>query len=109
MFESIDVRILQFADDATIFVKDRNSLRKAVRQIEQFGLFSGLELNNENFLQQTSVKDFTLGENIEGIFWSNSDVKILGVQFGNNKDKVTEKNWSPKITKIENLIKVWKN
>ena len=34
MFESVDVRILQFADDATIFVKDRNSLRKAVRQIE---------------------------------------------------------------------------
>ena len=51
------------------------------------------------------IKDFTLGENIEGICWSNSDVKILGVHFGNNKDKVTEKNWSPK---IENLIKVWK-
>merc|ERR1712105_253611 len=54
------------------------------------------------------IKDFTLGENIEGILWSNSDVNSLGVHFGNNKDKVTEKNWSPKITKIENLIKVWK-
>ena len=53
-----------------MFVKDRNSLRKAVRQIEQFGLFSGLEVNKEkNSL--VDIKDFTLGENIEGIFWSN--------------------------------------
>ena len=107
MFESVDVRILQFADDATIFVKDRNSLRKAVRQIEEFGLFSGLELNKEK-CALVDIKDFTLGENMEGIIWSNSDVKILGVHFGNNKDKVTEKNRSPKITKIDNLIKVWK-
>ena len=36
MFKSVDVRILQFADDATIFVEDRNSVQKTVRQIEQF-------------------------------------------------------------------------
>ena len=99
MFESVDVRILQFADDATIFVKDNKSLRKAVRQIEQSGLFSGLELNKGK-CSSVDLKDFTLGKNIEAISWSNSDVKILGVHFGNNKDKVTEKNWSPTITQI---------
>ena len=32
----------------------------------------------------------------------------MGVHFGNNEEKISEKNWSSKITKIENLIKIWK-
>ena len=66
--------------------------RKAVRQIEQVGLFWDLELNKER-CSLVDIKNFTLGENIlEGIFWSNSEVKILGDHFGNNKGNVTEKN-----------------
>ena len=107
MFKYVDVRILQFADDATIFVEDKNSVRKAVRHIEQFGLFSGLQLN-KNKCSLVDIKDFTVNKDIEEIPWSDSDVKILGVTFGKNKDKITEKNWTPKITKIENLIKIWK-
>ena len=107
MFKSVDVRILQFADDATIFVNDIHSLRKAIKHIEQFGVYSGLELN-KNKCSLVDMKNFAVNESIEGISWSNSDVKILGVYFGQNNDKVIEKNWSPKIAKIENLIKVWK-
>ena len=45
MFGTVEMKILQFADDATIFVDEMDSLKKAIKQIETFGVFSGLELN----------------------------------------------------------------
>ena len=107
MFKTVEVKILQFADDATIFVEDCNSIPKVIKQIERFGSFSGLELNKEK-CSLVNIKDFSVSANVEGISWCDSEVKILGVYFGKDNNKVNYMNWSPKINKIENLIKLWK-
>ena len=41
----IEVKISQYADDATVFVNDENSAEELVKQLKLFGEVSGLELN----------------------------------------------------------------
>ena len=107
LFDSVEIKILQFADDATIFVKDTKSLKKAIEQIEHFGLFSGLELNKSKS-SIANVNGDTIGESIYGIPWTYSDVKILKVQFGKNEQNLIDLNWKPKISKIENTVRLWR-
>lgn len=107
MFGTVEIKMLQFADDATIFVDEIDSLKKAIKQIETFGAFSGLELNKT----KSSIVDISgniVDKNVEGIPLSNSEVKILGVYFGGNEQTLMNKNWLPKISKIDNLIRLWK-
>ena len=105
MFESVEIKILQFADDATIFVEETESLKKAIKLLDDFSLVSGLNLNKS----KSSIVDLNgshVSGNVEGISLNDSNVKILGVYFGNNHD--TNHNWASKITKIENVIRQWK-
>ena len=105
MFKTVEIKILQFADDATIFVDEISSIRKVIKQIDNFGLYSGLELNKDK-CSLVNVNDYSIGESVDGISWTNSDVKILRVYSG--KDKINDENFSPKLNKIENCIKFWK-
>ena len=107
LFDSVEIKILQFADDATFFVKDTTSLKKAIKQIEHFGLFSGLELNKSKS-SIVNINGDTIDESIYGIPWTYSDVKILGVHFGENEQNLINLNWKPKISKIENIVRLWK-
>ena len=107
MFKTVEIKIVQFNDDATILVDEISSKRKVIKQIDNFGLFSGLELNKDK-CSLVNVNDYSIGESVDDISWTNSDVKILGVYFGKDKDKINDKNWSPKFNKIENCIRLWK-
>ena len=50
-----------------------------------------------------NISGNTVDENCEGIPWSSSEVKILGVYFGKYEQDLMNK-----INKIEHLIRLWK-
>ena len=107
LFESVEIKILQFADDATLFVDDKDSLKKVIQKIENLSSFSGLQLNKS----KCSVLDIS-GKSrgdVNGIPITDSDVKILGVHFGKNEQNLIDHNWTSKTSKIENIIRLWKS
>ena len=103
-------KIIQFADDTTLTMKDERDIRKTVEIIEKFQAFSGLKLNKLK-CQGTwlgSRKNET--GNCGGIRMLKEKIKILGIYFSSeNEASLIEENWTEKIEKILRVIKKWEN
>lgn len=101
-------KILQFADDSTLFLESESSLVHALRVVNKFTRVSGLELN----LQKTH--GLILGETqlesdiSKQISWG-EQVKILGIHFDiNDYDEKDQKiNFDPAIAKMRRVCASW--
>ena len=108
-----EVKIMQFADDATLLVREEASLSESLRVIEGFSVLSGLKLNRQK------TEALWLGcwkfrrKETAGIRWKifpDNNLKILGIHFTSTKNiDSIENNWKPKLEKCELIIKNWKN
>ena len=102
-----DIKLTQFADDTTNFIKDNDDLNEALSTIKIFGKYSGLLLNIGKTkgvkLDYASPMTFDNDE----IEWKES-VKALGTFFSKNKTIMNELNWDSKIEKCKNAIDIWK-
>ena len=106
-----EIKLLQYADDSTIFVSDENSIIKCLHIITLFSRFSGLTLN------KNKTEAIWLGcwknrkKEIANLKWKtfpDNNIKILGIQFKNDCSIVDiSQNWESKITKCERIIKSW--
>jgi hypothetical protein len=103
---TIEIKIIQMADDTTVFVEDLNSLNKTLEIIESFHLFAGLKLN------KSKTEAMWLGS------WRNCDsqpleltwvkeVHSLGIFFSYNTDYVAQKNFSDKAKAFERVLNLW--
>jgi hypothetical protein len=101
-----EIKIIQMADDTTVFVEDENSLSKVLGIIELFHLFAGLKLN------KTKTEAMWLGR------WRNSsaepmdlkwvqEVHSLGIFFSYNTDYVAQKNFSEKAKSFKRILNLW--
>lgn len=104
------VRISQYADDTTLFLKDSTSLDAAMGIINTFGDFSGLRINYQksyllllgNFLHPPpSLHGITVVD----------QVTILSITFANEmtEDLHYELNYRPKLMKIRDICSGWIN
>ncbi|GFR75322.1 reverse transcriptase [Elysia marginata] len=100
-------KLLRYADDTTLFLKDQTDLREACAQIKVFSTFSGLILNQQKsqILPMTN-NTIQLKENF-GMKVTNR-VKILGIHFctGTAAFEVKE-NYENLAEKIDIQIKQW--
>jgi hypothetical protein len=91
-----------------LFLNSIDEIPTALNIIEQFGHFSGLELNKDKteglLIGKTKVNNDT---NIHGIKFS-TKVKALWVYFGNDTDECTKFNWTEKIESCQKIINSWK-
>ena len=101
------IKILLYADDVTLLLKDRNELELALKILDDYKQVSGLQINK----QKTEV--MWLGSNIGNAFdglglkWVN-EIKILGIYFSNDRcASELDKNWKGRIMKMKGLIKTW--
>ena len=76
------VKIRQFADDTTLFLKDQMDFREVLSKIKHFAIFSGLELNKDKSMAMILGGKKSNEKNICGIKVVNK-VKILGVYLSN--------------------------
>ena len=109
--EMKEIKFLQYADDSTILVRDEESIFETLNIIEQFSVFSGLKLN------RNKTQAIWMGcwkykrKEIANVKWNtypDNKIKILGIYFKSDQQihEIT-KNWEPKFTKCENIIKTW--
>ena len=103
---NFELKIIQMADDTTVFVEDLNSLSKVLEIIELFHLFAGLKLN------KTKTEVMWLGklrhseEKPLDLTWVN-EVHSLGIFFSYNTDYVIQKNFTDKSKDFKRILDLW--
>ena len=100
------VKLMQYADDTTLFLKDQRSLACLFEFLLHFGKCSGLNINKE----KTVI--ITLGplacDKILGIKCSKEPIKTLGIWISKNTHEMTEINFREKIGKLQTILNMWR-
>ena len=88
----VDYKIAQYADDATIFVSDVNSIDKSFRTFTEFEKVAGLKLNlsKTKGIWLGKLKDLGFRK-YKGIHFTGNPVKCLGIYIGHKKRNVKRK------------------
>ena len=109
---NVEVRISQYADDTILFLdSSEQSLIGATEELSKFSAQSGLKLNWEKTSCLT-LGDFNATRHytnslLNKIRWVN-EIKILGIYFQRNLEKITDSNLERKLVLLENDIAQWK-
>ena len=103
-------KILQYADDTSLFLKDEHELESALSIIESFSTVSGLKLNRQKSTALPLGGYICTDPSTTNVKWlkPNEYIKILGVYFSADKEASTiELNWKSKIDSILRLVNNW--
>ena len=104
------IKLAQYADDTTLFLKDNDDVICALGILDDFEVFSGLRLNKNKTEAMRLGRPNTNDTEVGNIRWKDGKdtIKILGVYFSNNICASNlEYNWNERIEKIIRLIKCW--
>ena len=107
-----EIRISQYADDTIIFLDgSEQSLRGATEELTTFSAQSGLKLNwdKTSCLSLSPLTPPCESNNnlVNRLKWVD-EIKILGIQFKQNINNITDDNLALKLASLENEIKQWK-
>jgi len=100
------IKILMYADDITVFLKDHNDVRIVINTINEFSAVSGLTLNKNKSeaMGIGSSKNICKTNNLNCV----QEIKILGIYFNNTFcASENEKNWRQRIDTLKSLIIQW--
>ena len=104
---SYTIKILQYADDTTLFLKNMVDYREILSKIKEFSLYTGLELNKSksNAMYISNSKYNNTSKN--GIKFVNN-IKILGIIFSNeNPAQDIHENFTKRINQLEKICSLW--
>ena len=95
------IKILQYADDTTLFLRNETDFREVLAQIKKFSLFSGLQLNENKY--NAMILSNTLAQTEKnGNIRCVDKIKILGIHFSSLYSAgEIENNWKGRLEKIE--------
>lgn len=103
-----EIKVLQYADDTSVILKDIQSAKKFLKTVDTFGQFSGLKLN------KGKTEAIWLGSNRHrtdtplDIAWSQTPVRVLGVYVSYDKAECNKYNFESKIKKAKTILNLWK-
>ena len=104
---SIFIKILLYADDLTLFLKNEHELCKAMKICNEFSLLSGLFINKKKSeaMWLGNRKNCTIAPSG---FPLKNKVKILGVYFSNySSASKLEENWNNRLSTCKRIIAQW--
>ena len=98
------LKVLLYADDITMFLKDEKDVETALKILEDFTVISGLHLNKNKSEAMWIGERRNSNDSPFELKWVNQ-IKILGIHFSStNTASHIELNWKPKIIKIKQKI-----
>ena len=101
------IKITQYADDTTVFVKDIQSAHKLFDLLQQFENCSGLRIN------QSKSEILWLGslrqrkDSILNLKLSDEPVYVLGVYLSYDVELANKKNFFEKLPKLKKTLNIW--
>ena len=102
------IKISQLADDTTCIIDGINSLEKLLFTFNIFSQCSGLKTN----ISKTKAKYIGTLQNSDyyphGLSWIKDDITTLGIVFTSSENDNYIHNFKPRIIKLENTLRVWK-
>ena len=106
-----EIRSVQMADDATLFLDGPLSLQRSLLLFRKFSIISGLCLNlsksealglgKYNNLHKRKEKPY-------GLLWKEKYIKTLGIEYSIDPKETIKINFDKKLTKIQNLLNLWR-
>ena len=103
----MEIKLSQFADDATLFNADLESLEMALKTVGDFGRIAGLSLNVKKTKALWLGKWESNKNKPLDLKWFHSPVKILGIYFSYNIKENNELNLDKKIQKLQTKLDMW--
>ena len=104
-----EIKILQMADDTTIFTTNLEDIPKILKVLKNFFDISGLKTNVDKTvaykLGKTQNLDFP--NNYLGLKWSSDPFNLLGITIAENESTTIKENFSDRIQGIELLTRIW--
>ena len=96
------IKLSQYADECTVFLKNKENIKELLAEIKHFTDAAGLELN----INKTIGIDLTETEeqtdyDYLGIHFTSKPVKCLGIYVGKNDRAYQDLNWDKKIDILE--------
>ena len=108
------LKILQYADDTTLFLENEQSFHNALSFFDKFSEISGLKLNLNKteamWLGTWKNRNDTLGKT-RWKLCPNNVITILGISFSSTRKviELVDQNIEPKFAKCEAIMKSWAN
>ena len=112
-FGKIEIKLTSFADDLTFLVNDTQSLRRILKLIKIYGIFSSLiiKMNVEKCEAcciGRSKGDTDKPVKCKWISLTNNTIKILGTHFSDNKLLEKKMNFYSLVIDCWTLLNIWK-
>ncbi len=105
-------KISQFADDTALILKyEEETLQETYKLLNEFASISGLGINLEKsvIMRIGSIKhSLTILLPQHKIQWTNESIQLLGTIIPNDRSKISELNYVPKLNKVKNIIRIWR-
>ena len=102
-----EIKVTQYADDTTVFVRDRDSVVQLLDLLQNFSLLSGLEINTA----KTEAMWLGQWKNNEdtpfGFKWPKEPILSLGIFFSHNRAHAEELNFGAKVRELEQTLNTW--
>ena len=106
-----ETKVLQYADDTSMFLKDCKSLIYTFKYFDIFTVVSGLKINRDKTEAMWLGKWKKRQTNVSNLKWKlfpNNKITLLGITFSSTANVINlEENIEPKIVKIEKIMKMW--
>jgi hypothetical protein len=106
MIGNTEIKLVQMADDTTVFVEDPNSLENIFKILNKFEQYAGLKLNKTKTEAMWVGKDKNNTDTPLEIKWVNR-IHSLGIFFSYDTDYVVQKNFTDKIKDFKRILDIW--
>ena len=103
--ECKDIRIIQYADDTTIFTNSIDFVKNIMKEVELFGVNAGPKINwSKSKFMKLNISEKT----VEGLKFTENPIKCLGIYVGKNIQEIENLNWEGRSEKIRGILDSWR-